>query len=76
LAAAELLNTMIAPRVLAGHKVRISANIGISIYPKDDEVTDFLVRKASIAMHQAKGKAGEEAIAFFHDQNKQTGEAA
>ena len=76
LAAAELLNTMIAPRVLAGHKVRISANIGISIYPKDDEVTDFLVRKASIAMHQAKGSAGENNIAFFHDQTGQTDQAA
>ncbi len=76
LVAEKLLDSITTPNVLSGHKVRIDANIGISVFPKDGEVAEFLVRKASIAMHQAKREAGGNTVAFFQEQTKQSDEAA
>lgn len=46
------------PRTLDGKTVEISASIGVSEYPIDGEVPNFLVRKARIAMYQAKRQGG------------------
>jgi EAL domain-containing protein (putative c-di-GMP-specific phosphodiesterase class I) len=39
---------------LAGHSVSISASIGVTLYPEDDNDPDTLLRHADQAMYQAK----------------------
>lgn len=45
-------------------KVQVSGSIGISIFPKDGNEPDILVRKADIAMYKAKEK-GKNKYQFF-----------
>ena len=47
-----------------GHKLSISASIGISIYPDDAEDVDSLMKNADIAMYRAKN-AGKNTYRIF-----------
>jgi diguanylate cyclase (GGDEF)-like protein/PAS domain S-box-containing protein len=49
--------------VIDGHAVRVSASIGISVYPGDGEDADTLVRRADVAMYQVKG-GGQDGYCF------------
>jgi len=48
------------PFTIDGHELRITASIGIGIYPNDGEDADSLLHRADIAMYQVKesGKNG------------------
>gem|GEM_PF-5911536 len=37
-----------------GHRLRISASIGVAVYPAHGDLPDSLISRASIALHQAK----------------------
>lgn len=52
------------PLVHEGHEVRISASIGISMYPMDGTEPDVLMKNADVAMYQAK-KLGRNNFQFF-----------
>lgn len=51
---------------LAGHSVRISSSIGVSIFPADGEDAETLIKKADNAMYQAKA-SGKNAYRFSSD---------
>ncbi|MCK9386892.1 MAG: diguanylate cyclase [Sulfuritalea sp.] len=61
----KLIDTLSQPMVFEGHEMRVSASIGISLYPDDGEEPDILVRNADKAMYQAKEKGGSNAFHFF-----------
>ncbi len=52
------------PLELDGHSVRISASIGVALYPQDSLDAELLLRYADQAMYQAK-KQGKNAYVFF-----------
>jgi len=53
-----------------GHELRISASIGISIFPADGADAEALLRCADIAMYQAKKTGDSQLGGFaFYDQN-------
>jgi diguanylate cyclase (GGDEF)-like protein/PAS domain S-box-containing protein len=52
------------PFLLAGHEVRVSASIGVAVYPSDGTNMNDLLRHADIAMYQAKA-AGRNTMRFF-----------
>ena len=54
MAARNALETLGEPMGIAGREVFISASIGISIYPRDGEDDDTLLKNATTAMHRAK----------------------
>ena len=54
----QLLNTLSVPMMIEGHECRITASIGISLYPRDGEDNQALVRAADTAMYQAKAAGG------------------
>jgi diguanylate cyclase (GGDEF)-like protein/PAS domain S-box-containing protein len=70
-AAAEIANTLRAalraPFELEGHRVPITASIGISIYPDDAVDHETLIKYADSGMHQANA-AGGDAVRFFTAQ--------
>ena len=52
--ATNLLESIQKEMFVEGHKIKIGASIGISIYPNDGLSGDELVRQADIAMYDAK----------------------
>jgi diguanylate cyclase (GGDEF)-like protein/PAS domain S-box-containing protein len=52
--AEKALAAVSAQHVIDGHAVRVSASIGISLYPDDGEDATALLRRADVAMYEAK----------------------
>jgi diguanylate cyclase (GGDEF)-like protein/PAS domain S-box-containing protein len=61
--AGKLLDALEEPFVVAGHELRTSASVGISVHPGDAGGCDELMRHADAAMYLAKG-AGGRRLAF------------
>jgi diguanylate cyclase (GGDEF)-like protein/PAS domain S-box-containing protein len=53
------------------HTFNISASIGVTIYPRDDEDTDILLRHADQAMYEAK-EQGKSRIRYFDTERFQS----
>jgi diguanylate cyclase (GGDEF)-like protein len=62
--AQHLLAALHQPFVVDGHKLHMSASIGVTLYPGDGDSVDTLMRTADIALHQAKQK-GRRNAQFF-----------
>jgi len=56
--AQKLLGALDDPFLIEDHELRVSASIGISVYPQDGFDTDKLVRFADVAMYRAKQAGG------------------
>lgn len=54
--AAELLHAITRPFALAGHKVMVGASIGVAVFPRDGVDLPSLLRRADIAMYEAKAQ--------------------
>ena len=61
----RLLKAINKPTLLSGESIVISASIGISIYPEDDNSPEILLRHTSQAMYQTK----QEGKNSFHIYN-------
>lgn len=59
-----LLDAVAEPVDLGNESARVSASIGLSLFPQDGKNIDTLLRKADIAMYQAKA-AGRNRHHFF-----------
>jgi len=65
-AAAGVLEVLNAPFDLAGQSIRITASIGISLYPEHGEEAGLLLQQADCAMFAAK-RSGKNRIVQFGD---------
>jgi len=65
----QLQQAFDALMVLNGHKVIISASIGVSIFPKDGGNPDELLRNADAAMYRAKEHRGNSFQFYTADLN-------
>lgn len=52
--AEKILATITEPIVLDGHTIKISASIGISVYPLNSNDCETLIKQADAAMYHAK----------------------
>jgi diguanylate cyclase (GGDEF)-like protein/PAS domain S-box-containing protein len=52
--AKKLLHAIARPYLLEGHKAKLTASIGITVYPLDGEDVDMLLKRADGAMYRAK----------------------
>ena len=50
----KVIATLAAPTRASGHVLRLTASIGISLYPDDGEDADTLIDRADAAMYRAK----------------------
>jgi diguanylate cyclase (GGDEF)-like protein len=64
--AAKLESALQAPFSLAGTELDVRASIGVSIYPRDAEDAEALMRHADAAMYQAKN-AGRGTVRVFEE---------
>jgi diguanylate cyclase (GGDEF)-like protein/PAS domain S-box-containing protein len=60
----RVLEAIRTPIQAEGHRVAISASVGVSLYPSDNADPDILLRHADIAMYQAK-QAGKNRYQMF-----------
>ncbi|MGD9948763.1 MAG: EAL domain-containing protein [Desulfobulbus sp.] len=60
----KVLSAASKPMVLLGEECRVTASIGISIYPRDAEDEQFLMKTADTAMYLAKEK-GKNNYQFY-----------
>ncbi len=62
--ARKILTALVAPHQIVGHKLHITASIGISLYPEDGQDAETLVKSADTAMYHAKDN-GRNNYQFF-----------
>lgn len=62
--AGKLAEAFKSPLKIDGHELVISASIGISVYPKDADDVDTLIKQADTAMYRAKS-LGRNNVQFF-----------
>jgi diguanylate cyclase (GGDEF)-like protein/PAS domain S-box-containing protein len=70
----KLLSSAIKPMVLQGEECRVTASIGISIYPKDGEDEQNLIKNADIAMYFAKEEGKNNYQFYSKDIQSQSNE--
>jgi len=71
--AQRLLDEMIAPVVIDGYELVVSASIGISVFPEDGEDLRTLVKNADTAMYSAKTK-GRNRYQFYESGMNESAE--
>jgi diguanylate cyclase (GGDEF)-like protein/PAS domain S-box-containing protein len=54
--ARKILRALARPFLLDGHRARITASIGITVYPLDGDEVETLLKRADGAMYQAKSE--------------------
>jgi len=60
----HLLSAFSTPMILCGHECRVTASIGIAIFPDDGDDEQTLMKNADIAMYLAKAE-GKNDVRFF-----------
>ena len=70
----KILSTAIKPIVLLGEECRVTASIGISIYPKDGEDEQTLMKNADMAMYFAKEEGKNNYQFYSKDIQSQSNE--
>jgi diguanylate cyclase (GGDEF)-like protein len=65
--AQKILSAVARPFILIGQEFRVTASIGISIYPQDGLDEQTLTKNADIAMYQAK-EGGSNAFQFYSEK--------
>ncbi len=68
--AAKILETVLNPCHVEGRELRLSASIGISVFPDDGRDAATLIRNADAAMYHAK-ETGRANYQFFTEQMNQ-----
>lgn len=56
--------------IINNHFLRLSASIGVSIYPDDSKDIDELMKYADIAMYKAKSEGRDQFCFFTNEMNK------
>ncbi|NEX18250.1 MAG: hypothetical protein C1943_16980 [Halochromatium sp.] len=67
----RLLELVVQPFDIKGHRVHVSASVGVTIFPEDDADPDTLLRHADQAMHRAKA-GGKNTCRLFDPIQQQT----
>lgn len=63
--ARKLLNAFGEPFPCGGYTIRITASVGVVVYPEDATDIDMMVRNADIALYQAKNGGGGASRRYF-----------
>jgi len=63
--AEKIRNALSEPVDLDGRDMSVSASIGITLYPRDGEDIEQLIKNADIAMYHAKHRGGRQQFQFY-----------
>jgi len=70
--ASNVLQAINRPLTLAGHEIRISASIGVSVYPSHGDSDELLMKHADVALYRAKGDGKNTFRVFAEKMNSQS----
>ncbi|HWG84410.1 MAG TPA: EAL domain-containing protein [Deinococcales bacterium] len=62
--AQRLMRGLTSPFKLAGHELRVTASVGVSVFPDDGEDGETLQRHADVAMYRAKARGRDRFECF------------
>ena len=65
----KILNALRSPFNVAGHEFRVTASIGIAVFPRDGENVDALLKNADIAMYRVKADGKNDTKFYIPDMN-------
>lgn len=65
----KILNELRAPFVVANQEFRVTASIGIAVFPRDGESVDVLLKNADIAMYRVKADGKNDTRFYIPDMN-------
>ncbi|MEO8003956.1 MAG: EAL domain-containing protein [Betaproteobacteria bacterium] len=65
--AEKIREALVEPVSLDGRDMSVSASIGITLYPRDGEDIEQLIKNADIAMYHAKRKGGRQQYQFYDE---------
>lgn len=65
----RILERLRDPFIIDNHNIVITPSIGISLYPRDGQTPDDLLKKADTAMYRAKNKGGNHHLFFTDSMN-------
>jgi len=72
--AQKLLDALSRPMAIDGHKLQITASIGVSLYPQDGDSAELLLKHADAAMYRVK-HLGRNGVQFYtREMSEQTAE--
>jgi len=60
----KVIKALAAPLDVDGHRLLVTASIGLSMYPEDGQDADTLIRNADVAMYRAKER-GRNVYQFY-----------
>jgi diguanylate cyclase (GGDEF)-like protein/PAS domain S-box-containing protein len=69
LIAKKILELFANPFIVAGQEFRATASIGISVFPRDGETSELLLKNADIAMYKVKSSGKNNYAYFTHEMN-------
>jgi diguanylate cyclase (GGDEF)-like protein len=67
----RILEAMKMPVSVSGHEISTSASVGIAVFPQDGEDAETLLKRADLAMYEAKAR-GPGAYRFYQPSMGQT----
>jgi diguanylate cyclase len=67
--AEQLLAALRMPHFVMGHEINVTASVGISSFPEDDDRAEPLLKKAEVAMHHVKENGRDGFQLFEADMN-------
>lgn len=65
----KILNELKSPFPIAGQEFRVTASIGIAVFPRDGETVDTLLKNADIAMYRVKADGKNDTKFYIPDMN-------
>jgi len=65
--AEKIRSALSEPIVLDGRDLLVSASVGITLYPRDADDIEHLVKNADIAMYHAKNRGGRQQFQFYDE---------
>ena len=65
--AERIRNTLAVPFEFDAENIKVTASVGVSIYPQHGEDYDFLLKNADIALYESK-EAGRDSVTVFNDE--------
>lgn len=68
--AKNLINELEKPIVIDNRQIMIAASVGIAIFPDDGNYPEELMRKADLAMYNAKNNGGSQAAFYTSELNE------
>ena len=70
--AQKILDSFRKPFTFEGHKIDITASIGIAVYPEDGQDADTLMKNADAAMYRAKEKGRDNCQRYNQAMDSET----